>query len=189
MGLCTQAEANHHILRLYDIRRRSPKAFTSIDLLPFSPRDNDSFEGEINVAAFSPDQIYLALARIDNQTHLYDRRMLGRQCSEPLFKYHHFGESKTASKHELYGVVQAQWVQSSWTTRTCLVTGGEDGEHPIRSSELGFLKPDLIGCVRMWDPSVSAHDVENGKVLAEVHSDISQFSIGDPFVGEYRLVV
>jgi hypothetical protein len=69
------------------------------------------------------------------------------------------------------------------------VTGGEDGEHSIRPSELGFLMPDLIGCVRMWDPSVAAHDVENGKVLAEVNYDISQFSIGDPFVGEYRLVV
>jgi hypothetical protein len=41
----------------------------------------------------------------------------------------------------------------------------------------------------MWDPSVAAHKVENGKVLAEVNYDISQFSIGDPFVGEYRLVV
>ena len=131
MGLCTQAEANHHILRLYDIRRRSPKAFTSVDLLPFSSRDNDSFEGEMNVATFSPDQIYFALARNDNQTHLYDRRMLGKQGSEPLFKYHHFGELKTVSKRETYGVVQAQWLQSSWTTRTCLVTGGEDGEHPI----------------------------------------------------------
>jgi hypothetical protein len=83
----------------------------------------------MNVATFSPDQLYLALARNDNQTHVYDRRMLGKQGSEPLFKYCHYGESKTVSKHEVYGVVQAQWLQSSATRRTCLVTGGEDGEH------------------------------------------------------------
>lgn len=48
---------------------------------------------------------------------------------------------------------------------------------------------DMKGCVRMWDPSTAAQDVENGKILAEVDYDISQFSIGDPFVREYRLVV
>jgi hypothetical protein len=60
----------------------------------------------MNVATFSPDQIYLALARNDNQTHIYDRRMLGKWSSEPLFKYCHDGESKTVTKSELYGVVR-----------------------------------------------------------------------------------
>ena len=41
----------------------------------------------------------------------------------------------------------------------------------------------------MWDPSIAADNIQNGNVLAEVNYDISQFSIGDPFVGEYRLVV
>lgn len=131
MALCTQAETNRHILRLYDIRRRDPKAFTSLDLIPFSTHDKDNFEGEVNVATFSPDQLYLALARNDNHIHVYDRRMLGKWSSEPVFKYCHFGESKTVSKREVYGVVQALWLQSSWTTRTCLVTGGEDGKYSI----------------------------------------------------------
>jgi hypothetical protein len=44
--------------------------------------------------------------------------------------------------------------------------------------KLGFLIPDLIGCERMWDPSIAAHDVENGKILAEVNYDVSQFPSG-----------
>lgn len=147
MGLCTQAEANHHILRLYDIRRRDPKAFASLDLLPFSPRVG--FEGEMNVGTFSPDQLYLALARNDNYIHIYDRRMLRKQSSdsEPLFKYCHFGESKAVTKNVSYGVVQAQWLQSPWTTRTCLVTGGEDGERTVTPFKLPFL---ILGLKRMY---------------------------------------
>ena len=136
LGLCTQAEANLHILRLYDIRRRDSKAVASLDLLPFSSHENDRPEGEMNVATFSPDQLYLAIARNDNYIHVYDRRMLGKYGSEPLFEYCHHGEPKTVSQHESYGVVQAQWLQSSWTRRTCLVTGGEDGEHAATINRL-----------------------------------------------------
>ena len=43
--------------------------------------------------------------------------------------------------------------------------------------------------MRMWDPAIAVDDDENGKVLAEVNYDVSQFSIGDPFAEEHRLVV
>jgi len=126
LALCTEAGLNHNTLRLYDVHGRNPIATTTVDLDPFPERDpEEGYDGEINVATFSPDGIYLALARNDNHTHVYDRRMLSRG---PLFDYEHFGESKVASKYDRYGVVNAQWIQSKLTRRMVLVTGGEDGE-------------------------------------------------------------
>jgi len=48
---------------------------------------------------------------------------------------------------------------------------------------------DLEGCVRIWDPSRAVSDVDNGEVVAEVNYDVSQFSVGDPFAGEHRLIM
>lgn len=93
-----------------------------MELEPFLIRDD--FEGEVNNASFSPDGMYLALARNDNHTHVYDRRMWDRGV---IFEYSHGGESKAASEKDVYGVVKAQWVQSQATRRMALVTGGDDG--------------------------------------------------------------
>jgi len=123
--LCTQSGPNRHSLRLYDVHRRHPIAISTLDLVTFPERPADvNFEGEVNVATFSPDGMYLALARNDNHTHVYDRRMLARG---PMFDYEHFGERQVASQSDSYGVVNAQWIQSSLTRRMVLVTGGEDG--------------------------------------------------------------
>jgi len=133
LALCTQAEPNRHVLRLYDVQRRSSNAITSLDIVSFQTRWDD-FEGEVNVAVFSPDGLYLALSRNDNRTHVYDRRMLSKRretATTPLFEFAHTGESKMASVSEAYGVVNAEWVQSEWTRRTCLVTGGEDGKFVV----------------------------------------------------------
>ena len=46
-----------------------------------------------------------------------------------------------------------------------------------------------IGCIRMWDPTMAAQNPKNGKVLAEVNSDIGHFSLGDPYAGENQLMV
>lgn len=130
LALCTQAEPGRHVLRLYDVQRRHSNAIISLDIVPFRTRWDD-FEGEVNVATFSPDGLYLALSRNDNRTHVYDRRMLSKRreaASTPLFDFAHTGESKMASVSEAYGVVNAEWVQSEWTRRACLVTGGEDGK-------------------------------------------------------------
>ena len=130
LALCTQAESSRHVLRLYDVQRRSSNAIISLDIVPFRTRWDD-FEGEVNVAVFSPDGLYLALSRNDNRTHLYDRRMLSKRrdsTTTPLFDFAHSGESKMASVSEAYGVVNAEWVQSEWTRRACLVTDGEDGK-------------------------------------------------------------
>jgi WD40 repeat protein len=94
-----------------------------MELEPFPNHNN--FEGEVNNSSFSPDGMYLALARNDNRTHVYDQRMWDRGV---IFEYIHGGESKAASQQEVYGVVKAQWVQSQATRRIALVTGGEDGK-------------------------------------------------------------
>ena len=41
----------------------------------------------------------------------------------------------------------------------------------------------------MWDPTKADQNPENGQVVAEVNSDIGHFSLGDPYIGENRLVV
>ena len=46
-----------------------------------------------------------------------------------------------------------------------------------------------IGCVRLWDPLVSAEDSNNGKPIATVNSDIASFTLGDRSKGEHQLVV
>ncbi|KAF8817437.1 WD40 repeat-like protein [Phlegmacium glaucopus] len=166
LALSTRAPENKHLLRIYDTRRKLPTATHLIELESFPTRDD--FEGEVNNASFSPDGMYLALARNDNRTHVYDRRMWDRGV---IFEYGHDGDSKAASPKDVYGVVKAQWVQSEATGRIALVTGGEDG------------------CIRMWDPTMSAQNPKNGKILAEVNSDIGHFSLGDPYAGENQLVV
>lgn len=123
MALSTRAPDNKHLLRIYDTRRGLPKATHLMELESFPIREH--FDGEINNASFSPDGMYLALARNDNRTHVYDRRMWDRGV---LFEYGHDGESKAASQKDVYGVVKAQWVQSQATRRMALITGGEDGE-------------------------------------------------------------
>lgn len=145
LALCTQAEPSRHILRLYDIQRHDSKAIVSLDIVPFRTRWDD-FEGEVNAAVFSPDGLYLALSRNDNRTHVYDRRMLSqrREITTPLFDFAHMGEPKMASISEAYGVVNAEWVQSEWTRRVCLVTGGEDGKREC-FSRFGSGSDEIFG--------------------------------------------
>ncbi|KAF8159542.1 WD40-repeat-containing domain protein [Crassisporium funariophilum] len=169
LALATRGPDNKHFLRLFDARRRLPTATTHISLESFPVRE-ENFEGEVNNATYSPDGIFLALARNDNHTHVYDVRMLGRS-EGPLFDYRHSGESKVASREEMYGVVKAQWVHSEMTRRAALITAGEDG------------------CVRMWNPLIAATNRKNGSILAEVNSDVGYFSLGDPYAGEHQLVV
>ena len=123
LALSTRGEGNAHILRLYDIGKRDKRATATVSLEKYATR-HDGFEGEVNCSTFSPDGLFLALARNDEQTHVYDVRYLTRG---PVFVYEHKGECRTASLTDRYGVVKAQWVQSARSQRIGLVTGGEDG--------------------------------------------------------------
>lgn len=123
LALSTCGAENTHILRLYDIRRQRKRATAAIQL-EFFPKRHANYEGEVTCAAFSPDGIYLAMARDDNHVHVYDVRMLTRGL---IFDYEHFGESKVASQDDMYGVVKVHWMHSAQTRRMALVSGGEDG--------------------------------------------------------------
>ncbi|KAF9477384.1 WD40 repeat-like protein [Pholiota conissans] len=166
-ALSTRAPGNRHIIRLYDIARRNGKATLKVNLEKFPVR-YPGFEGEVTNSSFSPDGLLLALARNDNQTHVYDLRAVHRG---PLYKFEHTGECQASDNRCLYGVVKAQWLHSVRSRRIALVTGGEDG------------------CVRVWDPSISAADPKNGVAIAQANSDIGHFSLGDPYAGEHQLVI
>lgn len=55
------------------------------------------------------------------------------------------------------------------------------------NTTLGILTRVFEGCVRLWDPLVSAENT--GTILAQANADIGYFSLGDRFKGEYDLVV
>jgi len=73
--------------------------------------------------SFSPDGMYLAMARTDNTVHMYDSRMLSKGA---LSMYSHEFLPYSGSSNT-FGVTGIEWI----TTRTGqfrLLSGGEDGE-------------------------------------------------------------
>lgn len=118
LALITRSSEGHW-LRICYPRQQWKDILDRHKLLDFSTGPNTS-EGEVNCATFSDDGLYLALARTDNRTHVYDTRMLG---AGPLHQYSH-GTSTIPRSH--YGVVHAQWVTRG-RGGLGLVTGGNDG--------------------------------------------------------------
>jgi len=163
LALFTRAPAGRHILRLYDVRRKLSQDTSTCDLERFT----DNTDGEVTCATFSRDGIYLAAARSDNRTDIYDTRNIGKGV---LHVFEHIGPSRGSPGTESYGVVEAVWVESA-SRRLGLVTGGNDG------------------CVRLWDIRKASNDPCNGTVIAETPFDIGYFSLGDPFKVEIPLVV
>jgi len=119
-ALSTRANSEN-ILRLYEPQRGrdSSKAIKKVVLVP-----SRTERLEINTAAFSPDGLFLALARNDNRTHVYDSRRLDKI----LYDFEHLGESRTSPGCRSFGVTHVEWTQSS-RNRLGLVTGGNDGMH------------------------------------------------------------
>ncbi|KAG6821210.1 hypothetical protein H0H93_004031 [Arthromyces matolae] len=159
LALMTRGEERKHSLHLFDIRRSEPQAMRSLDLLAFPP----DIEGEVNSAAFSPDNVYLAIGRNDNRIHVYDVRYLDRL----LFDYEHHGTPRTNPGDDSYGVTKVQWVNEDFSHSILpfgLVTGGHDGK--------GANPPP--GCVRYWNPLQADRNPKNGAILAEVNWDSSR---------------
>lgn len=157
LALVTKDSTEVH-MRIYDIKQKNGRR-------PIYSTVLRNFYGEISRAVFEPGGIYLALARNDNTTHVYDSRYLDRV----LLEFAH-EEGDTPLK-EKFGVVEAHWATSFDTKRIGLLTGGNDG------------------CVRLWDHRKSADDPSNGRVLVQMPADIAHFQIGDPCRGEAALVV
>ncbi len=77
----------------------------------------------INAVSFSPDGIYVAVARSDNVTHVYDSRFLGRDI---LYDFPHRPGTEGTVEDTKYGVVKLDWVEGPGSALS-LVTGGADG--------------------------------------------------------------
>ena len=103
-------------MRMYDVGRQNPKAIWESNLEPST--------GGMNRARFSPDAIYLAVARSDDVVHVYDCRMIGKGV---LHAFEHTGARRNSPGMDTYGVVDLQWLESR-ARRLGLVTGGADGE-------------------------------------------------------------
>ncbi|KAH9969113.1 WD40-repeat-containing domain protein [Russula dissimulans] len=171
LALCTAADEGKHHLRLYDVRRkdgRRPLQHIQLDTLYVDP-EHESCEGEVTAVKFSRDGLLLAVARSDDELHVYDSRFMGRS-REPMSRFLHWEEDCCLSG-DTWGIVDAVWVDG-WCGRGMgVVTGGSDG------------------CVRFWDVRRSGDDISNGEVIARPDSDIGHFSVGDPYNGEKPLVV
>ncbi|KAJ7056583.1 hypothetical protein C8F01DRAFT_353954 [Mycena amicta] len=143
----------------FDVEHAAPE--------PSAENPHPALNVEVNCMTFSPDDLFVAVGRSDNRTHVYDVRFLNRVVHE----YRHERLHLRHRSHTFYGVVGLQWVQSaSAGSRLGLVTGGNDG------------------CVRLWNPLYAAGR-ETTWVLAQADLDIAAFSLGDRFQGEHELVV
>ncbi|EIW79316.1 WD40 repeat-like protein [Coniophora puteana RWD-64-598 SS2] len=164
--LITRGHNDSHPLRMFDLRAKSrDEPHTMFELRPFESKDADNKDAEVRHTCYSPDELYLAIARSDNTTDVYDKRMLGRG---PLHILRH---GHGPSKAEKYGVQRVHWLTGRDGRRTGLLTGGDDG------------------CVRLWDLGLAMDDHGQGRILAQMDGGIANFSAGDPCNGEIRLIV
>ncbi|KAH8991931.1 WD40-repeat-containing domain protein [Lactarius akahatsu] len=109
--------------QVYDVRRRNgqePIQHIRLDTFDSGSPEPGSHanEDQVTTASFSPDGILLAVARSDDELHLYDSRFMGRNK---------------------WGIVDAVWV-NGWCGRGFgIITGGADGcvrfWDPRRSAE------------------------------------------------------
>ncbi|KAI9445360.1 WD40-repeat-containing domain protein [Lactarius indigo] len=174
LAICTAGPiCGAHSLRIYDVRRRNgqePIQHIQLDTFDSGSPEHEphATEDQVTTASFSSDGVLLAIARSDDELHIYDSRFVGRSA-EPMARYLHWDDDCCIG--DKWGIVDAVWVDG-WCGRGFgIITGGADG------------------CVRFWDPRRSAEDVQNGEVLARPNVDIGHFSVGDPRSGEKPLVV
>lgn len=187
LALFTRGPRESNTLRIYDISRkdgREPIFFC--DLAEFEKDSGDDEDGEVNCAAFSPDGIYLAVARSDNVVHVYDSRNLEKGS---LYTFRHNYPNREVAGFKGYGIVEAQWVTSFDGRGLGLVSGGNDGNITQKLASTSLNSSCLSGCVRLWDVSRATDSPGNGRVIAETDFDIAHFSIGDRSKGEAPLVM
>lgn len=119
---------------MYDIRRKNggdPVSTINLEKFPVIKRkypdgEVESVSGEINCAVFSPDGIYLAVARNDNIVDVYDSRFLERGF---LHRFRHEDPNFNTPGFFGFGIVETQWKESFDGRSLGLITGGNDGIH------------------------------------------------------------
>ena len=142
LALCTATHDGGHLLRIYDVHRRNGQHATQeVQLDHFHADFLQSQEGEVTAVNFSPDGLLLAIARSDDEVHVYDSRFMGQDIG-PMRRFLHWGDDYCMAGDK-WGVVDAVWV-NGWCGRGLgIVTGGSDGEF----SSLTSLRIHLSSCI------------------------------------------
>jgi hypothetical protein len=70
--------------------------------------------------------LLLAIARSDDEVHVYDSRFMG-QSLKPMKRFLHWGDD-CCMAGDKWGVVDAVWVDGWCGRGVGIVTGGSDGE-------------------------------------------------------------
>ncbi len=86
----------------------------------------ESRDGEVRAISFSPDGLLLAVARSDDELHIYDSRFMGRS-REPMRRFLHWGDDCCLGG-DRWGIVDAVWVDGWCGKGLGVITGGSDGE-------------------------------------------------------------
>ncbi|KAL5488363.1 hypothetical protein ACEPAI_6471 [Sanghuangporus weigelae] len=168
-----------HSLSFFDVGHNDGARVAGTRLHTFKPdsRPNPRLPLETTNASFSPDGIFLALARSDHRVHVYDVRYLGsNESGKPWAELVHPPIERPRNEHEEYGVTGLRWVEG-WSP----LGYGRGG--------LGLVTAGADDCVRLWDIMRSPTHPDESMVLAKTDMDVACLSVGDLSKGEHRLVV
>ena len=144
-----------HSLSFFDVGQNDGArvAGTRIHALKPDARPNPRCQLETTHASFSPDGIFLALARSDHRVHVYDVRYLsdssgtGKTWAELV----HPPVERPRGEHEEYGVTGLKWVEG-WSPLGSgrgglgLVTSGADGKNSSPSPSTSY-HPFFLACI------------------------------------------
>ncbi|OCB86254.1 WD40 repeat-like protein [Sanghuangporus baumii] len=158
-----------HSLSFFDVGHNDGArvAGTRLHTLKPDSRPNPRLPLETTHASFSPDGIFLALARSDHRVHVYDVRYLGsNESGRPWAELTHPPIERPRNEHEEYGVTGLRWVEG-WSP----LGYGRGG--------LGLVTAGADDCVRLWDIMRSPTHPDESMILAKTDMDVTCFSVGD----------
>ena len=111
-------------MRLYDVRGPHMIASSFRDPERFRPIRRQAvrnLKGLVSSMSYSPDDMFLAVARDDNLVDIFDSRFL----QEPVHTCEH-AAGEEGSEH-VYGIACMQWLVHRVGSPYVLLTGGDDG--------------------------------------------------------------
>lgn len=111
-------------LSIYDTQTGDYARAQEITLPPFvSNPNNAGVRPSVQQVLFSPDSVYLAVARSDNITHVYDSRFLNQSF---LYEFPHGPAVEASEDDKYYGIPKIEWLEDR-THGLSLVSCGADG--------------------------------------------------------------
>ncbi len=124
LALITCNSKRHHFLQLYNVKQDTQPIIT----VKVKPHSSKNSLLEIGDMAFSPDDIYLAVGRKDNQIHIYDSRYLVEDPLIILTHGEHLSTIYDSGSKQKHGITKIEWIHTSGGNLG-LVTSGADGKH------------------------------------------------------------